>query len=187
MGFFLVLGVSLLIYPFAPLAPSSFSGIIAELANFLTLISFAFALRAFIRFQGISAISPNVITVVVTVLAVAKFIIGTMFLPAPVMKDYVIYWHYPQPNYAFYITLLFLFTIAMAITLFSNIGNASRHQQSIFFLGLGFLAGGAGGVLTVGSNTFEVLVVAYFLLLCTAVFISLFITGLLRKEGIKNN
>lgn len=181
--FFFLLASSFIIY-IIPFVFGFFpvSGIWAQVGNFFSLFAFAFVLRAFVRFQGLS-FPPNLITAFVTIASAAQAFAAFLFPTAPVLADNLIYWHYPPANYIVFSMFIFLFTIAMAIALLSNLKNIRIHQKQVFILGTGFVTGGLGGALVVISNTFGLLLLSYILILLTFVLLMLFlITSSRQKE-----
>lgn len=79
---------------------------------------------------------------------------------------------------------VFLFTLAVGVTLLSNMKNIQKHRNPILFLGLGFLVGGVSAVFIPVFNTFAPVLFGYALLFFTFIFIALF-TFTLSRESVK--
>lgn len=174
-AFFFTLGIAFLVYIF----PFVFgivpvSGAWTEAGNFLSLFAFAFVLRAIVRFQNLS-FSPNLITASVAFLTILKCAIGLAFPTEPIRIGILIYWQYPHENYIAYSVLISLFTVAMALTLLSNIKNVQKNRGRLLFLGTAFFTGGVGGAFTVSSYVFGPLLFGYVLLLLTFFLVALFV------------
>jgi len=180
--FFFILGIAFIVLD-TPFAVGGFvASVSAELGMFFIVFSFAFVLRAFLRFQGITAISPNIITIVVSVISAIKFFIGMLVPPAPYFADGLLYLNYSVFSAVGHGTLVFLFTLAVGVTLLSNVKNIQKHKNSILFLGLAFLIGGLSAIFIPAFHTFTPVFFGYTLLLITFVLIIFFIRSL-SKEG----
>jgi len=157
-------------------------GIVHEIGHFFVLLSFAFVLRALFRLQGISKVNPNTVTIVVGILSVLNFVIGVNFPADPVVRGWLVYWYHSSIGAGAFAVLLLIFTFAMATTFLFNIRKVKERKETLLFLGLFFLLGGAGGELLVLFNEFTILSLAYLSLFFAFMCVILFVLALLRKE-----
>jgi len=100
------------------------------------------------------------------------------------MQDHLIYWHYPLFHAIFFGAFVAVFTISMAYTLLANMGNVMQNKKTLLLLGLGFIAGGVGGVFVHSFNVFLPLMVGYLILLACAVFWLIFILISANKKQV---
>lgn len=180
--FFFILAIAFAVCNMPFFTKGLVASLSGEVGIFLIVFSFAFVLRAFLRFQEVKAVSPNFITLLVIAIDVVKFAVGVYFPPAPVFKDGLLYWHFSVFSAVGHAILIGFFTLAVGITLLSNIKNIRKHQRSILFLGLAFLVGGLSAIFIPNFNTFVPLLSGYVLLLITSIFIGLSTLTLSRER-----
>jgi len=183
MLFFLILGVSFLMFDVPFFAGGVVAGVSAETGLFLIVLSFAFVLRSFFRFQGITFFSPAFVTATVAAIATAKFIFGLYLLPSPEIRDNLLYLHYSAFSAIGHGILVFFFALAVAVALFSNLKNVKKHRRSLFMLGIAFFIGGLSGVFLSNFNTFGVVFFGYILLLTTFTLAFLVVISLKRRTS----